>query len=134
MDLYDIVVLALSRTLTLNSLPFSISKPRRFKLLPRDNAKRSNYQVTSTLTSGRETKQTQNFNFTVTMIVPIPLIRSFTRSGIATTTLGKTIESARIEAIRTDRQFRVLSISNSHGLFTLQGLRVGKYRLEINGK
>jgi hypothetical protein len=67
-------------------------------------------------------------------IVPIPLIRSFTRSGIATTTLGKTIESARIEAIRTDRQFRVLSISNSQGLFTLQGLRVGKYRLEINGK
>jgi hypothetical protein len=36
--------------------------------------------------------------------------------------------------IRTDRQFRVLSISNSQGLFTLQGLRVGKYRLEINGK
>jgi hypothetical protein len=67
-------------------------------------------------------------------IVPIPLIRSFTRSGIATTTLGKTIDSARIEAIRTDRQFRVLSISNSQGLFTLQGLRVGKYRLEINGK
>jgi hypothetical protein len=67
-------------------------------------------------------------------IVPIPLIRSFTRSGIATDALGKPLSGARIEAIGIDRDFRVFSIASSQGLFTLQGLRLGKYRLELNSK
>jgi hypothetical protein len=67
-------------------------------------------------------------------MVSIPLIRAFNQSGTATNELGKTLGGARIEAIEIDRAFRVFSISNAQGLFALQGLRFGKYRLALNGK
>jgi hypothetical protein len=66
--------------------------------------------------------------------VSLPLIRSYTRSGSVTEADKKPVEGAKVEAIGLDRQLRVFSITNTQGLFTLQGLRVGKYRVEINGK
>ncbi len=66
--------------------------------------------------------------------VSLPLIRSYIRSGSVIEAENKPVEGAKIEAIGIDRQLRVFSITNAQGLFTLQGLRVGKYRVEINGK
>ena len=66
--------------------------------------------------------------------VLLPLIRSYARSGIVTDAENKPMEGAKIEAIGIDRQLRIFSITNVQGLFTLQGLRVGRYRVEVNGK
>jgi hypothetical protein len=66
--------------------------------------------------------------------VSLPLIRSYVRSGTVMNADNKPLEGAKVEAIGLDRQLRIFSITNAQGLFTLQGLRVGKYRVEINGQ
>jgi hypothetical protein len=66
--------------------------------------------------------------------VPIPLVMSFTRSGTVTDASGKAVVGAKVEAINLDRQFRRLSISDANGLYALENLSFGKYRLEVNGK
>ena len=67
-------------------------------------------------------------------IVPIPLIMSFARSGVVLDSSGQPLVGAKIEAINLEREFRRLSISNGSGLYNLENLSIGKYRIEVNGK
>ncbi len=66
--------------------------------------------------------------------VMIPLIRSYTRSGVITDTQGQAIAGARVEAIQPDRGTRHFSVTNGAGVYYLEGLPQGKYALKINGK
>lgn len=64
----------------------------------------------------------------------IPLIRSYTRSGVVTDTQGQAIAGARVEAIQPDRGTRRFSVTNGAGVYYLESLPQGKYTLQINGK
>nr|WP_267871536.1 carboxypeptidase-like regulatory domain-containing protein [Nostoc sp. CHAB 5715] len=66
--------------------------------------------------------------------VMIPLIRSYTRSGVVTDAQGKAIAGARVEAIQPDQGTRRFSVTNGAGVYYLEGLAQGKYTLQINGK
>ncbi|MEH2233743.1 MAG: carboxypeptidase-like regulatory domain-containing protein [Nostoc sp.] len=66
--------------------------------------------------------------------VMIPLIRSYTRSGVITDAQGQAIAGARVEAIQPDRGTRRFSVTNGAGVYYLEGLPQGKYTLQINGK
>lgn len=66
--------------------------------------------------------------------VMIPLIRSYTRSGVVTDAQGKAIAGGRVEAIRPDQGTRRFSVTNGAGVYYLEGLPQGKYTLQINGK
>ena len=61
--------------------------------------------------------------------VMIPLIRSYTRSGVVTDTQGQAIAGARVEAIQSDRGTRRFSVTNGAGVYYLEGLLQSKYTL-----
>jgi len=65
--------------------------------------------------------------------VSIPLVPSYTRSGIVTDAQGKLINGARIEAVSTSG-YRVFSVTNGAGIYYLERLRPGNYSLQINSK
>lgn len=66
--------------------------------------------------------------------VVIPLIRTYTRSGVVTDAQGKAVAGARVEAIQQEPKTRRFSITNGAGVYYLEGLPQGNYTLEINGK
>jgi hypothetical protein len=66
--------------------------------------------------------------------VMLPMIRSFTRSGVVTDSKGKPIPGARVEAIEVNSGQRRFSITNGAGVYYLQGLPPGKYKIEVNGQ
>ncbi|MEO1393878.1 MAG: carboxypeptidase-like regulatory domain-containing protein [Cyanobacteria bacterium J06634_5] len=65
--------------------------------------------------------------------VEIPLTRAYTLIGTVTDSVGSTIAGQRVEAIDTDSEQRKFSITNSAGVFYLEGLSQGNYRFEISG-
>ncbi|MBG1270304.1 carboxypeptidase-like regulatory domain-containing protein [Nostoc sp. WHI] len=67
-------------------------------------------------------------------LVMIPLIRSYTRSGVVTDAQGKVITGARVEAIQPDQETRRFSVTNGAGVYYLEGLSQGQYNLQINGQ
>ncbi len=66
--------------------------------------------------------------------VMIPLIRSYTRSGVVTDAQGNAIAGARVEAIQPRTGKRRFSVTNSAGVYYLEELQQGEYELQINGK
>ncbi|RCJ28297.1 hypothetical protein A6S26_12255 [Nostoc sp. ATCC 43529] len=66
--------------------------------------------------------------------VMIPLIRSYTRSGVVTDAQGQAIAGARVEAIQSDQGTRRFSVTNGAGVYYLESLPQGQYTLQINGK
>ena len=66
--------------------------------------------------------------------ISIPLTRSYTFTGVARDATGEPIVGARIEAIKVNSEQRRLSITNGAGVYYLDGLQPGTYRLEINGE
>ncbi|MEL7352409.1 MAG: carboxypeptidase-like regulatory domain-containing protein [Cyanobacteria bacterium P01_A01_bin.116] len=65
--------------------------------------------------------------------VEIPLTRAYTLIGTVTNSVGSAIAGQRVEAIDTDSEQRKFSITNSAGVFYLEGLSQGNYRFEISG-
>ncbi len=66
--------------------------------------------------------------------VLIPFTLSYTFSGIVTDREGKPVNGARVEAVSTDSELSIFSITNSAGVFYLEGLEQGSYTLQINGQ
>lgn len=64
----------------------------------------------------------------------IPLQPSYTVAGVVTNAEGKPIGGARVEAITTDSNSSILSVTNSAGVYYLEQLRQGTYQLKINGQ
>jgi len=64
--------------------------------------------------------------------VMIPLIRSFTLTGVVTDTAGNPVAGARVEAISADGEQREFSVTNSAGVYYLERLSPGTFTLRIN--
>lgn len=66
--------------------------------------------------------------------ISIPLTRSYTRSGVITDSQGNAVAGARVEAIQSNSIKNRFSVTNSAGVYYLEGLQQGEYQLQINGK
>jgi hypothetical protein len=64
----------------------------------------------------------------------VPLVRSYSISGVVTKAGGKPINGAKIEAVKANSDERVFSLTNEAGVFYLERLRQGTYTITINGK
>lgn len=65
--------------------------------------------------------------------VMLPLVRSYSRSGIVTDKVGKPVAGARVEAIaQNDPSKRKFSVTNAAGVYYLERLQQGEYKLLIN--
>ncbi|WP_353932659.1 carboxypeptidase-like regulatory domain-containing protein [Okeanomitos corallinicola TIOX110] len=66
--------------------------------------------------------------------VVIPLILSYTVSGVVTDSQGDALVGARVEAVEKNQGIRRFSVTNGAGVYYLENLPQGNYQLEINGK
>ncbi|WP_427158457.1 carboxypeptidase regulatory-like domain-containing protein [Aliinostoc sp. HNIBRCY26] len=66
--------------------------------------------------------------------VMLPMVRAFTRSGIVTDSRGQPIPGAKVEAIEINSGNRHISVTNGAGVYYLQGLPQGNYKIEVNGQ
>lgn len=66
--------------------------------------------------------------------VMIPLTPSYTRTGVVTDSKGRAVGGTRVEAIEKEKGIRRFSVTNGAGVYYLEGLQQGEYKLEINGK
>lgn len=67
--------------------------------------------------------------------VNLPLIRSYSRSGIVTNQAGEPVAGARVEAIATrDPNKRKFSVTNTAGVYYLERLQQGEYKLLIDDR
>jgi len=67
--------------------------------------------------------------------VQVPLVQSYTISGIVTDAKGKPINGAKVEAIPTNpNSQRIFSITNEAGVYFLEGLEQDKYNVQISGQ
>ncbi|GAX34884.1 carboxypeptidase-like regulatory domain-containing protein [Nodularia sp. NIES-3585] len=66
--------------------------------------------------------------------VMIPLILSYTVSGVVTDAQVNAVAGARVEAIETKQGTRRFSVTNGAGVYYLENLPQGNYQLKINGK
>ncbi|MEB3215596.1 MAG: carboxypeptidase-like regulatory domain-containing protein [Nostocales cyanobacterium 94392] len=64
--------------------------------------------------------------------VLIPMTLSYTVAGVATNSAGDVTSGAKVEAIGSEKT--IVSITNGAGIFYLEGLRQGSYKLMIDGK
>jgi hypothetical protein len=66
--------------------------------------------------------------------VMIPLILSYTVSGVVADAQGNAVAGARVEAVETTQGIRRFSLTNGAGVYYLENLPQGDYQLEINGQ
>jgi Carboxypeptidase regulatory-like domain len=66
--------------------------------------------------------------------VEIPFVRDYTRTGLVTDANGKPVAGVRVEAIQKESGLRRVSVTNSAGVYYLQGLSQGFYTIEVAGK
>ncbi|MFB2773230.1 carboxypeptidase-like regulatory domain-containing protein [Pelatocladus sp. BLCC-F211] len=66
--------------------------------------------------------------------VELPLIKSYTRTGVVTDVKGQPVAGVRVEAVQANSGLRRLSVTNGAGVYYLEGLPQGNYALEVNGK
>ena len=67
--------------------------------------------------------------------VRIPLVLSYSISGVVTDAQGKAIGGARVEAIPTNTALeRRFSVTNDAGVYYIEGLEQATYTLQVNGQ
>ncbi|MEO1374500.1 MAG: carboxypeptidase regulatory-like domain-containing protein [Cyanobacteria bacterium J06635_10] len=66
----------------------------------------------------------------------VPFVPSYTVAGTVTNAEGKPVGGARVEAIATDKSKakKTMSVTNGAGIFFLENLQQGTYKLLINDK
>lgn len=64
----------------------------------------------------------------------LPLTPAYTISGVITDSQGNPISGARVEAVSTDSQKRLFSITNTAGVYYLERLEQTTYNLLVNDK
>jgi len=67
-------------------------------------------------------------------LVQVPLVLSYTLSGVVTDREGNPVAGARVEAISADGEQRRFSITNGAGVYYLEQLPQGTFTLQINQK
>jgi hypothetical protein len=65
--------------------------------------------------------------------VLLPLTRSYTLSGVITDNKGQPLSGVRIEAI-SESQTRLVSVTNTAGVYYLERMQQGNYNLLVDGK
>lgn len=65
--------------------------------------------------------------------VMIPLVRAYSRSGVITNAQGQPMAGVRVEAISPDGKRR-FSVTNSAGVYYLEGLGQGEYQILVNSQ
>lgn len=66
--------------------------------------------------------------------VPLPLIQSYTLSGVVVDDRGNPVAGARVEAIGQDTGQRRFSVTNGAGVYFLERLLQGTFDLQVNGE
>lgn len=66
--------------------------------------------------------------------VLVPLTLSYSLSGVVTDEEGKAVAGARVEAIASESGERRFSVTNGAGVYYLERLQQGIYKLEVNGQ
>ncbi|MGB7444156.1 MAG: carboxypeptidase-like regulatory domain-containing protein [Coleofasciculaceae cyanobacterium] len=66
--------------------------------------------------------------------VLVPLTLSYSLSGVVTNVEGKAVAGTRVEAIESESGKRRISVTNGAGVYYLERLQQGTYKLEINGQ
>jgi hypothetical protein len=66
--------------------------------------------------------------------VLVPLVVSYTLSGVVSDPSGKALAGARVEAIGSQSGQRQFSVTNGAGVYYLERLVQGTYTLQINGE
>jgi hypothetical protein len=66
--------------------------------------------------------------------VLLPLVQSYTVTGVVTNAEGNAVAGARVEAIQVDSGQRRFSVTNGAGVYYLEQLQQGTYTLQINGQ
>jgi hypothetical protein len=66
--------------------------------------------------------------------IMVPLVRAYSRTGVLTDAQGNAMAGARVEAVEPKSGKRRFSVTNSAGVYYLEGLQQGEYELQINGK
>ncbi|NEP01000.1 MAG: carboxypeptidase regulatory-like domain-containing protein [Symploca sp. SIO2E9] len=64
--------------------------------------------------------------------VSVPLLLSYTISGVVTDSEGKAVAGARVEAIETESGVRRFSVTNGAGVYYLERLPQGRFSVQIN--
>jgi hypothetical protein len=64
----------------------------------------------------------------------IPLQESFTLTGVVTDEMGNPLGGQRVEAISNVSGERVFSVTNTAGVFFLEGISRGTYSFEVQNK
>ncbi|RUT06031.1 hypothetical protein DSM106972_032370 [Dulcicalothrix desertica PCC 7102] len=64
----------------------------------------------------------------------LPLTRAYTISGVVTDTQGKALSGVRVEAVSADNKVRLFSVTNTAGVYYLERLQQGNYKLLVNDK
>ncbi len=64
----------------------------------------------------------------------LPLTRAYTISGVVTDTQGKPLSGVRVEAVSADNKVRLFSVTNTAGVYYLERLQQGNYKLLVNDK
>ncbi len=65
-------------------------------------------------------------------LVQVPLVLSYTLSGVVTDAQGNVVAGARVEAISADGEQRRFSVTNGAGVYYLEQLPQGTFTLQIN--
>ncbi len=65
-------------------------------------------------------------------LIQVPLVLSYTLSGVVTDAQGNVVAGARVEAISADGEQRRFSVTNGAGVYYLEQLPQGTFTLFIN--
>jgi hypothetical protein len=65
--------------------------------------------------------------------LPVPLIPAYAMTGVAKSSTGKAISGGRVEAISIASGEKYTSVTNDSGIYYLEGLEQGEYRMNISG-
>jgi hypothetical protein len=66
--------------------------------------------------------------------VMIPLTQAYSFSGVVTDPQGNALAGVRVEAMQSGTSKRRFSVTNTAGVYYLEGLQQGEYTLLVNGK
>jgi hypothetical protein len=66
--------------------------------------------------------------------VPIPFTLSYSLTGTVLDAEGQAVSGARVEAVPVKEGKKALSVTNEAGIFFLETLQQGTYKLLVNGK
>jgi hypothetical protein len=68
-----------------------------------------------------------------TIEIPVPLIPAYAMTGTAKNSAGEAIIGGRVEAVSVTNGEKYTSVTNDSGIYYLEGLEQGEYRISVSG-